>query len=140
MIKVHLFIVILLVIGCGQDSPPKEAPSLKRNIVIRYAGFAANTPLPITCDLFDWGVFSKKDTIIIEDGSDEYLTLERLLKKFVIDSSIVSINTRIKISYVEDTICLDKFGNYYSKNKGGYMRNDSLTTFIYKKIGWFTSP
>lgn len=127
MKKMFSLSFLLFIFGCGQNNPTKEASSSKKNITIRYAGLASSTPTSITCDLFDWGAFSKKDTIIIKNTSDEYLTIESLFKKFTIDTSIVSINTRIKISYVADTICLDKFGNYYSENQDKYMRNDSLS-------------
>ena len=124
----------------GQNDSQKKRDPSRNDIIIRYAGFGASTPIPINCDLFDHGVFSKKDTILINTTSNEHLVLEKLFKKFIVDSSIISIDTRIKIGYLTDTICLDKFGNYYFENKDKYMRNDSLSDFIYRKINWHTSP
>lgn len=134
MTKPVTLFFLLFLFGCSQNNSISEVSSSKKGFMIVYAGLTSSAPLSITCDLFDWGAFSKKDTIVITDKSDEYLVLKNLFKKFTIDSSISSIDTRIKINYVEDTICMDKFGHFYSKNKDTYMRNDSLSTFIHKKI------
>lgn len=134
-VNVTILIALLLNAGCAHiDSQKKEFSN--NDITIRYAGFGASTPLSVSCDLFGRLVFSKNDTILISDTSGEHLVLEKLFKQFTVDSSIVGIDTRIKIGYLTDTICLDKFGNYYFKNRDKYMRNDSLSTFIYKKINW----
>lgn len=131
-----LFLMFVTVsIGCQQKKSITGISLTGKDVNIEFASPSINKPVPISCSLFD-KAFPKTQTISITEKSEEYVILDSLFKKFVLDSLIDGIDARIKISFEMDTMCLDIFGNYYSKSRNAYMRNDSLSVLVYKKTGY----
>ena len=133
----RLFVLLLLILISSCGNPKNEKPKFYiDNIIIEYFGLSSQTPVSINCNLFDSEFLLPKDSIVINKNLKEYSEIKNLLHNFSNNSNIMSLDTRLKLSFKEDTLCLDKFGNYYSKKFDNYLRNDSLTNYIFSLISF----
>src|SRR5690606_33667039 len=131
----RLFVLLFLILISSCGNPQKEDTKFYYdNIIIEYYGLTSQTPVSINCNLFDSEFILPKDSIVINKNLKEYLELKDLFNNFSNNNNIKGIETRIKLSYREDTLCLDTFVNYYSKRFYKYLRNDSLTNYIFSLI------
>ena len=115
------------------------------HIVVKYMAPGILTDSDVSCNdfMFSDSRESKPNYLhkkVFDRSSKEFHNIDSLYSFFKPELSIDRIDVRVHIENCDSnnkiisTICMDKFGHFYSANEGKYMLNVALKKYILEKV------
>jgi hypothetical protein len=125
--------MLLVVLSCSTKKPP----CVEQKVILRYVYPDMLTIVDVSCEGLDSDFSHEIKEIEFKKGTHDFHVIDSLFSYFEEDTSIESIDVRIKIisnAKNDSIICMDNLGQFFSVRKNRYMKNEALKDFILKIV------